>query len=498
MFSGTALSNAGKPASDASTKAAVPSHTSRYAIGAVLAVVVFAALWFGLQGRGGAPATPQLASSAPAAAGTPPPPGGTAGALPGAPAGAAPTAPIATTPASTPAGTFVISAVGMVDPSQPRYQADNALMQADLRADSRGQLVEKAVGMLIETGSVGKNYAVLRDQILSKSSDFVTTVVRESAPQTGKDGLVSLTTEAVVNIRAVQKSLNEMSRNERVELIRASGDPRVAVRIATRDADKPDAPAQPSPAAENILKERIKSFGFRVWSEDTMRKDDPKAGPDFVVDGEAKIKRLSMKLAASGVVVTKYALNGWTIKVTDRASGEEIYFNTKLPAGEGSWASEELALSAIGTRIANEFSRDFFLQHVVNAGRKVVLKVEGLPPAFTDDVLRRELVAMPSVLNIAQSTRPHAFDLQLAGSGPAPDLLALGILKPLNAKLGQACFAMGATSGDEVNVVFDSKCNDPAVLARLETNPPAALYGAPPARQKDVIKNPETLKKLMV
>jgi serine/threonine protein kinase len=500
LSSGAGMSSTTKPVGLASAKAAPAPRSSRYAIGAVLAVVVVAAIWFAMQGRGGAPAIPQLAGSTPAAGGTAPPasPGGAPGAMPGSPVGAVPAAPAAAPPPSYPPGTIVISAVGLVDPSQPRYQSDAAQMQADLRADSRGQLVEKAVGMLIETGSVGKNYAVLRDQILSKSGDFVTTVVRESAPQTGKDGLVSLTTEAVVNVRAVQKSLNEMSRNERVELIRASGDPRVAVRIATRDADVPDAPAQPSPAAENILKERIKSFGFRVWSEDTMRKDDPKVGPDFVVDGEAKIKRLSMKLAASGVVVTKYALNGWTIKVTDRATGEEIYFNTKLPAGEGSWASEEQALSAIGTKIANEFSRDFFLQHVVNAGRKVVLKVEGLPPAVTDDVLRRELVAMPSVLNIAPSAQPHAFDLQLAGSGPAPDLMALGILKPLNAKLGQICFAMGATSGDTVTVVFDPKCNDPAVLARLETNPPAALYGAPPARQRDVVKNPETLKKLMV
>ncbi len=496
------MSNAGKPVGVAATGNGAPSHAARYAIiGAVVAVVAVAALWFGMRGRDDAPVPPQLATSVPAVGGTPPPvsPGNTVAAMPGAPGnGAAPTAPVAAPPASTPAGSIIISAVGLVDPSQPRYQADNALMQADLRADSRGQLVEKAVGMLVESGSVGKNYAVLRDQILSKSGDFVTTVVRESAPQTGKDGLVSLTTEAVVNVKAVQKSLNEMSRNERVELIRASGDPRVAVRIATRDADKPEATAQPSPAAENILKERIKSFGFRVWSEDTMRKDDPKAGPDFIIDGEAKIKRLSMKLAASGVVVTKYALNGWTIKVTDRATGEEIYFNTKLPAGDGSWASEEQALSGIGTRIANEFSRDFFLQHVINGGRKVMLKVDGLPPTVTDAVLRRELVAMPSVLNIAPSTQPHAFDLQLAGSGPAPDLLALGILKPLNAKLGQNCFSMGATSGDTVTVVFDAKCDDPAVLARLETNPPAALYGAPPARQKDVIKNPETLKKLMV
>jgi len=36
------------------------------------------------------------------------------------------------------------------------------------------------------------------------------------------------------------------------------------------------------------------------------------------------------------------------------------------------------------------------------------------------------------------------------------------------------------------------------VLSRLETNPPAALYGAPLSRQKAVIKDPEALKKLMI
>ena len=40
-----------------------------------------------------------------------------------------------------------------------------------------------------------------------------------------------------------------------------------------------------------------------------------------------------MKLAASGLVVTKYAVNSWTIKCIDRATGEEIYYNTALPKG---------------------------------------------------------------------------------------------------------------------------------------------------------------------
>ena len=44
--------------------------------------------------------------------------------------------------------------------------------------------------------------------------------------------------EAIVNVRAVQKSLNEMSRNEWIEFIRASGDPRGG-------ASRPATPTRP-------------------------------------------------------------------------------------------------------------------------------------------------------------------------------------------------------------------------------------------------------------
>jgi len=466
-------------------------------VAAVVVVAIGVAVWFVTQRRADAPGRTVQAAAAPPPSVSPPP--APAGAGAGAGAGATPRAPIpASAVPKADAGALMISAVGLVDPSEARYQSDKALLQSDLRADSRSQLVAKAVGLLVDTGSVAKNYDLLKDKLMSRSGDFVTTVVRESAPQTGKDGLVSLTTEAIVNVRAVQKSLNEMSRNERIEFIRASGDPRVAVRIAARDADVPEAPGRPSPAAENILKERIKSFGFRTWSEDGGRSAE--AGPDFVVEGEANIKRLSMRLPASGVVVTKYALNAWTIKCIDRATGEEIYYNTALPTGEGSWASEEEALKAIGTKIAAEFSRDFFLQHVNVSGRKVILKVEGMPATVPDETLARELIGLPAVITVTTSTpvRPRIYELQVAGAGAAADIVAATILKPLNAKLGQACFTVGAVAGDDVAVVFDPRCTDATVLARLDTNPPASLYGAPAARQKAVIKNAEMRKKLMI
>jgi serine/threonine-protein kinase len=396
-------------------------------------------------------------------------------------------------------GSLAISAVGLVDPSDPRYQYDKSLQQAELRADSKSQVVEKALRLLVDPASLAKNYDVLKDKLLANSGTFITSVVQEGAPTLGKDGLMSMTTQAVVDVKAVQKSLNRMSREERIELIRASGDPRVSVRIAARDADVPEAPPLPSPVAENVLKERIKSFGFRTWS-DEGRLEEGKRGADFDVQGEVRLKKLSVRLAASGLVVSKYAMTSWTVKAIDRDSGEEIYYNTALPTGLGSWPSEEEALKAIGGRIADEFSRDFFLQHVAPAGQKVTLAIEGWPAGAAGDLLDRELVGLPAVIAVAPqpSTGPRLYELHLGGTGSAGDRVAAGVLMPLNAKFGEPCFGLGAVSGDRVAVAFDARCAQSSILSRLETNPPAGLYGAAPTRQKSVVKNPETLRKLAV
>jgi len=395
---------------------------------------------------------------------------------------------------------MLISAVGLIDPSDPRYRGNDALLRSDLRADSKSQLVEKAVGLLVDTNSLAKNYDVVKEKLLSQSGSFVSVVLQESEPRLGKDGLMWMTTQAIVNIKAVQRSLNQMSRDERVEFIRASGDPKISVLISTGDADQPDIPPRASPVAENLLKERIKSFGFRTWSEEGGRADDAKKGADFAVLGEAKIKKLSTRLPASGLTVSKFSLTSWTVKCIDAATGEEIYYDTTLPTGVGNWASEEEALKAIGARIADEFSRDFFLQHTNVTGRRITLKVQGMPDAGSDDSLARELIGLPAVIAVLprSSVSPRVYELQLAGSATSGDLMTNNVLRPLNAKLGQACFSLGDISGEEISVVFEQRCGDGSVLSRLETNPPASLYGAPPSRQKTVIKNPDTLRKLVI
>jgi serine/threonine-protein kinase len=115
---------------------------------------------------------------------------------------------------------------------------------------------------------------------------------------------------------------------------------------------------------------------------------------------------MSIRLEASGLPVTKYTLTSWTVKCVDLATGEEIYFNTTLPKGVGSWASEEEALKAIGARIADEFSRDFFLQHGNVASNKVTLSVEGMPDDEGADLIA-ELDGLPSVIAVTLA-RPRS------------------------------------------------------------------------------------------
>lgn len=457
--------------------AARPRQTLMLA-GVAAAVVALAAGGFvfmqgGRSGSAGEVATsPGSAPGSPAAA--PPPTGATA---------AAPTA--ADPPLED--GTVVISALGLVDPADPRFKGDAAAAQAGAREDAKRQLVEKVLGLYIEDASLQKNYTVLDQKLLSQSGSFIKTVLQEGAPVTGKDGLLETETRAVVKMRDVQKSLNQLSKDERIAFIRNNGDPRVAIQMTIGDADSAQAlPPTRSQLAENVLKERIKSFGFRVWSNEGDAKTGPDARQaDFQVVGEAKLKLLSMKLPASGLTVSKTALTSWTVKAIDKATGEEIYLNTVTPQGK-SWASEDQALTEIGQLMGNEFSRDFFLQHFSFGVRRTQLQVTGLPDGAARQLLR-ELRAVRQVLDARMLSESGQFQLQLP-EGNAADLVQNTIVRPLNAKLGQNCLALAGSSEGQVNLSYAPACAEAGVRARLESMPPAGLIDGAPERSKPLLK----------
>ena len=331
-------------------------------------------------------------------------------AAPGAPVAAgAPTASTATpVAAAAPAvepGTMIISALGLADPKDPRFNGDAEAARAAARSDARRQLVDKALALYVDRSSLDKNYAVIEQKLMPRSSAFIKTVIHEGAPAAGKDGLIESETRAVVKVRDVQKSLNQMSKDDRIDFIRNNGDPRISILMVIRDSDSANAlPPGRSQLAENMVKERVKSFGFRVWSPEGDVKTGPSAKTaDFEIQGEVRVKQLSARLAASGLTVTKTALTSWTVKAIDKATGEEIYLNTISPKAR-SWATEDQALAEIGKLVGDEFSKNFFLQHFNFGAQPIRLKVAGLPDARSAQLVLRELRGIRQVL-----------DAQLAG-----------------------------------------------------------------------------------
>jgi serine/threonine-protein kinase len=445
--------------------------------GAVVLVIAAGGAYVFMARDRGAPMT-SSPSAAPAMASAPAP----------APApAAAPALAVAGDPPPEP-GYVTISALGLVDPKDPRFNGDAGAAQAEARADAKRQLVEKALAMYVDNNSLNKNYAILEQKLLSQPGTFIKTVLQEGAPTTGKDGLLETETRAVVKSRDVQKSLNQLSKDERIEFIRNNGDPKVAIQMTVANAETAQAlPPARSQLAENVVKERIKSFGFRVWNNDGETRTGPNArAADFLISGEAKLKQLSARLPASGLVVTKTVLTSWTIKAIDKASGEEIYLNTVTPKRQ-SWATEDEALADIGKLVGEEFSKNFFLQYFNVGVRQTSLDVTGLPDAQTARLLLRELRGVRQVLDVQLVSDTGNYRLLMAQNSPV-DVVQDAIVKPLNTKLGKDCFALASSSETAISVSFSSACADAAVRAKLETAPPAGLLDAPSSRAKPLLK----------
>ncbi len=440
-----------------------------YAAAAAGVVAVAGGAFVLLSGTGGKKASlaqqtqPAIAVAAPAAQSTP---------VAAQVVAAAPTAPPAAYEPAPEPGTMIISAVGVADTKDPRFNGDAAAAQGFARDDAKRRLIEKALALYVDAGSLDKNHQVLEQKLLNTSGGFIKTVIREGASPAG-GGLVESETRAVVRVRDVQKSLNQLSRDERIDFIRKQGDPKVSLQMIIRSGEGIQAlPPERSQLAENVLKQRIKSFGFRVWSPEGEAKVADKAKvADFEVQGEVRLKQLSAKLAASGLTITKSVLTSWTIKAIDKSTGEEIYLNTVLPKNQ-SWASEEQALADIGKLMGDEFSRGFFLQHFNYGTQKTSLTITGVPDATTAALLLRELRASRQVLDVQASPTPGQFTLQLA-DGSAPDIVQEALVAPLNGKLGQACLALAGSAGSEVTVSFSPACATPDVRAKLEGAAPA-------------------------
>src|SRR3954464_14995751 len=108
-----------------------------------------------------------------------------------------------------------------------------------------------------------------------------------------------------------------------------------------------------------------------------------------------------------------------------------------------SWANEDQALAEIGKLVGDEFSKNFFLSFYSYRPQKTTLVFTGLPEGGAPLMLR-ELRSLRGVLD-AQLGDAGKFQLQLP-PGSAPDIVQEAVLRALNAKMGEACFALAGTN----------------------------------------------------
>ena len=211
---------------------------------------------------------------------------------------------------------------------------------------------------------------------------------------------------------------------------------------------------------------------------------------------------MQLRLAASGLEVRKYLLTSWTVKCTDRRSGEEIYFNSKIPQRR-SWPSKEVALRDIGRLIASEFSEDFFRDRLAAPTRLFELDVEGLAEYDLGVQLERELIGLRSVVNAEfrgfDADGLSLYEVEFSGSArDFPRFFNDDVLKPLNAKLGERAFRLATVGSSVLRVRFRSDVETDELIRKLETLPPTSLAEAPPERIRQVVRNSATMRKVAV
>ena len=412
--------------------------------------------------------------------------------------------------AGEPADTIIVSAEGLADPNAEQYSRDKGLMIDDLRRDARRQAIEKAVGVYVESSTLVANYLLINDNVLSRSKGLIKQILEQSSPRLGEDGLMHIRIKAEVFITEVKNALQSLSKQSRISLVKEHGNPTISVAIIARDAQRgSQTGSESSPIAENILKGHFINFGYRVWSEEYTKilqrgassKKSGRRVADFSVLGEAKFKQTSVTLKASGLTLTRHVLTSWTVKCIDNHTGEEIYFNNKVPRNK-SWADEDQALEDIGSLIGDEFSKDFFEFHLMKPSQIFQIQITGLPDYDTALLFQDEFTGLRSILDAEllnfEVNGVSQYEVESTDSSNSfARIVNNTILKPLNAKLDGQKLKLMSYHGNVVMISIDPEEKPGQIQQLILTTPPASLSNAAPERINKLIQSAEILKKVI-
>jgi hypothetical protein len=78
----------------------------------------------------------------------------------------------------------------------------------------------------------------------------------------------------------------------------------------------------------------------------------------------------------------------------------------------------------------------------------------------------------------AQPVDGGKFTIELP-PGNITDIVQDAVLRPLNTKMGEACFTLGGATAAEVNITLTGNCANPQMKAKLDSGAPAGWKFTP-------------------
>lgn len=204
-------------------------------------------------------------------------------------------------------GLLTITAVAHAGPSET----------GQLKERARQRLIQKAVALFIDTDFQARHRGLIETEILAHSDRYIRAIIAEQARLAGRNGLVSQTVQAQVDVTALQKALHALLLKERVPQIQHAPDPAtgaapLAYRVALRTL------ALPEGVDEMLLDELT---GLRAAVGVTMTRDGSNAEYAAIISGAVDD---AVELTGLGLLVPLQQKLGKACLGITRRQGSEI------------------------------------------------------------------------------------------------------------------------------------------------------------------------------
>ncbi len=411
--------------------------------------------------------------------------------------------------------TIVVSAEGLSDPN---FYKDQTMAYDEALRDAKKQAVEKAVGCYVSSQTIVENYQLVRDQVISRVEGAIKRIITVVNGGVQPDGFYHVWIKAEVYASPVKDIVNNLSKMERVSLIKERGNPTFSVGLYIISPES-YGDRIPCEVCNREIENRLKNFGYKVISEEEAERQKQeriklmtaqglsreiasqivKKPSDISINGLIKLRKSQRVKLSSGLEVQTTLLTAWSVEAVDNHSAEILFSENFRPPQGVMYNDEDEAIMDVGKKVGDIFSKDIFKDYIMRPTTDVLITFQGVPDRELAKMMKKELLGIRAVLNVTfrefLAEGDTLFEVEFAGTREQfSDILEGVVLKALNEKYGSKVFEIREERGDIIKI----QVSKPSAITKekLEGGVPTQLVGpVSQERVKEVIKSPELTEK---